>query len=290
MILGFEDYQIQGRQLAETSGFPFKLIHSHRFPDGESRIRVPTELPERVVICRSLNQPDSKLIELLLAVRTLREQGVQHITLLAPYLCYMRQDIAFNPGEAVSQHIVGNFLAELFDSVITVDPHLHRISRLDEAIPGIPAIALSAATTMGEFLKEHSQQPMIVGPDAESEQWVRAIAEPAGFDYAIASKHRLGDRQVEVQLPEKDFTDRNIVLVDDMISTGQTLIRVARKLKSCGVNNIDCLVTHALFTAEATSQLHHAGIRHIWSSDSINHPTNAVALAALLATAIKDHQ
>lgn len=287
MILGFEDYEIQGRQLAETIGWPFKLIHCHRFPDGESRIRVPTELPERVVICRSLNQPDSKLIELLLSCNTLREQGVQHITLLAPYLCYMRQDIAFNPGEAVSQRIIGHFLAELFDAVITVDPHLHRISRLDEAIPGIPATALSAAATMGKFLQDHTQQPLIVGPDAESEQWVRAIAEPAGFDYAIANKQRLSDRQVEIHLPEKDFVDREIVLVDDMISTGQTLIKITDKLKSCGAKNIDCLVTHPLFTTETTSQLHHAGIRHIWSSDSIIHPTNAVALAELLASAIE---
>ncbi len=107
----------------------------HHFPDGESLIRLPPSLPEHVIVCRSLNQPNDKLIELLLCATTARELGAKRLTLVAPYLSYMRQDIANQPGEAVSQRIVGKLLAELFDDVLTVDPHLHRISSLD---PGDP--------------------------------------------------------------------------------------------------------------------------------------------------------
>src|SRR5690606_12123678 len=107
----------------------------HRFPDGELRLRLPATLPAAVVLFRGLHQPNEKLVELLLTARTARGAGARHLTLVAPYLAYMRQDMAFAPGEAVSQRIVGDFLAQLFDAVITVDPHLHRVARLDEAVP-----------------------------------------------------------------------------------------------------------------------------------------------------------
>ena len=288
MILGFSDYEQQGRRLAEALDRPFELIHVHRFPDGESKVTVPAELPEQVIVCRSLNRPNDKLLELMLATETLRQHGAREITLVAPYLCYMRQDIAFHPGEAVSQLIVGRFLSRLVDAVITVDPHLHRIDRLDQAVPGIPAMALSCAPAMAGFLGKQSQTPMLIGPDGESEQWVRAIAEPAGLDYAVATKERLGDRHVRVSLPPNGYGGREIVLVDDMTSTGQTLVEVATELKARGAGPIHCLVTHALHEEAATERLRGAGIEKIWSSDSITHPSNAVRLDRLLAQAVRE--
>ena len=283
MILGFDDYQAQGEALARELNRPFVLVEVHRFPDGESKVTLPADLPDAVILCRSLNRPNDKLIELLLAAQTARQAGVKHLTLVAPYLCYMRQDIAFHPGEAVSQQIIGQFLAGLFERVITVDPHLHRIERLEQAIPGRDAIALASAGVMGEFLSQQTRQALLLGPDEESEQWVRAIAEPAGLPWAVARKERLGDREVRIQLPELDYQEYEVVLVDDMISTGRTLINVAEQLQSQGARRIHCLVTHALFSDDVSSALQQAGIQNIWSSDSIPHPSNAVFLAKLLA-------
>lgn len=287
LLLGFSDYEPQGKALAAALEIPFEPVDVHRFPDGESKLTLPQELPEKAIICRSLDHPNDKLIELLLAAQTARKQGVKHLTLVAPYLCYMRQDIAFHPGEAVSQQIIGAFLAGLFDRVITVDPHLHRIERLEQAIPGREAIALGTAEVMGEFLRRNTTRPLLVGPDGESEQWVRAIAEPAGLDYAVASKERLGDREVRIVLPEHNYHQHEVILVDDMISTGRTLINVTRQLKRQGAEAIHCLVTHALFSDDVSQALHAAGIDKIWSSDSIGHPSNAVSLTALLAGAMK---
>ena len=141
------------------------VIERHRFPDGEMRLRLPAELPARVVLWRSLQQPNEKLVELLLAAQTARTLGAQHLTLVAPYLAYMRQDIAFNPGEAVSQRIVGGFLAGLFDAIITVDPHLHRVATLQEAVPVTDAIVLSGAPRAGRPDRHRSaQNPLLIGP------------------------------------------------------------------------------------------------------------------------------
>jgi len=288
LLLGFEDYRPQGEALARALAIPFAVAEVHRFPDGESTVTLPETLPEELIVCRSLDHPNDKLIELLLAAQTARQQGVKRLTLVAPYLCYMRQDIAFHPGEAVSQQIIGRLLAELFERVITVDPHLHRIERLEQAIPNRDAIALGTAKVMGEFLATHTTNPLLVGPDGESEQWVRAIAEPAGLDYAVATKERLGDREVRITLPDHDYHRHEVILVDDMISTGRTLLNVAAQLKRQGAGVIHCLVTHALFSDDVTQTLRNAGIDQIWSSDSIPHPSNAIALADLIAEAIRD--
>jgi ribose-phosphate pyrophosphokinase len=287
-ILGFTDYRVQGEALAAALDLPFDLIAIHRFPDGESKVTLPEQLKGEVILCRSLDQPNSKLIELLLAAQTATELGAEKLTLVAPYLCYMRQDIAFNPGEAVSQQIIGNWLAQLFDKVVTVDPHLHRIDRLEQAIANREAVALAATKPMGEFLATKTRSPILVGPDAESEQWVRAIAEPAGLQYLIAHKERRGDREVEITLPECDYQGHEVILVDDMISTGHTIADVAQKLKQAGAGTIHALTTHALFPEAVTTLLHKAGVEKIWSSDSVSHPSNAVHLADLLATAIRE--
>ncbi len=285
LVLGFADYRPQGQALADALAVPYREVDIHRFPDGESRVVVPCDLPERVLVCRALDHPNHKLVELMFTAVTAREQGAHHLTLVAPYLCYMRQDIAFTPGEAVSQRVVGRHLADLFDAVLTVDPHLHRIAALSEVMPDIHTEALSCAPAMVEYLRSHGGDPLLLGPDSESQQWVRAIAEPAGLDYGVAVKERFGDRQVETRLPDRDYPGREVILVDDMISTGGTMASVARQLVAAGTARVECLVTHALFADGAEELLRSAGIGRIASSDSVAHPTNAVPLAGLLAEA-----
>lgn len=285
-VLAFPDAVAQSRALADAAGCGHDLVEVHRFPDGESRLRLPVSLDEHLVLYRSLDHPDAKLVELMLAAETARTLGARRLTLVAPYLCYMRQDAAFHPGEAVSQTIVGRFLAGLFDAVITVDPHLHRVHRLSDAVPASSATALSAAPAMGRFLAAREPRPLIVGPDEESAQWVAQVAEGAGTDYLVASKARHGDREVQVSLPAGDYGGREVVLVDDVASTGRTLVGAARALLAAGAARVDVLVTHALFVDDALEELAAAGVGSVWSSDSVPHPSNAFPLASLLASAL----
>ncbi|HTT13737.1 MAG TPA: ribose-phosphate diphosphokinase [Burkholderiaceae bacterium] len=289
MLLAFEDEWETARRLARECGRPPALIERHRFPDGELKLRLPAVLPEQVVFLRSLAWPNEKLVELLLAARTARELGARHLSLVAPYLGYMRQDIAFVSGEAVSQRIVGTFLAGLFDCVITVDPHLHRIDRLQQAVPLEAAIAVSAAPVIGAFLREQCEGALVVGPDEESEQWVRDAAEAGGLQWAIARKTRRGDRDVTVELPAQDVRGRAVVLLDDVASTGTTLARAAHGLRNAGACQIDAVVTHGLFVEDALAALGAAGVGRVWSTDTVAHATNAISVLPLLATAVAMH-
>ncbi len=287
MLLGFPEYAEQGGRLAKALSLPFEQVGIHRFPDGESLLRTPDELPGTVILCRSLHFPNDKLVELLLVAGHLREQGVERILLASPYLCYMRQDKAFHPGEVVSQRILGRLLAEHIDGIITVDAHLHRVHHLAEAVPVDPAINLTATGPMARFLEQEMHQPLLVGPDEESEQWVAAIAERERLDHVVAHKQRLGDEEVRITLPEGNYGGRDIVLVDDVASTGRTLEMTARALQPFRPASVSVLVTHALFVGDAMARLRAAGVQATWSCDSIPHPTNRIELAPLLADGLE---
>ena len=286
LVLGFPEGEVQARALAQAAGLPYAGIEVHRFPDGESRVRLPAELLGQVIVYRSLDHPNEKLVELALASATARDLGASDLTLVAPYLCYMRQDLAFVPGEAVSQRIVGALLAQWFDALVTVDPHLHRVRGLGEAVPARRVVCLRAAGPMADLLARVADRPLILGPDSESRQWVAAVAAVQGLDHGVAVKERLGDRDVRITLPDLDPRGRTVVLVDDVVSTGRTLIALAEALRPLGPASISVLATHGLFCEGALEGLAAAGVGQVWTSDSVPHATNRVHLAPLLAAAL----
>lgn len=292
LLLYFEDEQAPALRLAKACGLPAACVERHRFPDAEMRLKLPVNLdghmPTQLVIYRSLDKPNDKLVELLLVCEEARKLGAQRVLLVAPYLAYMRQDIAFHPGEIVSQKIIGRFLSELVDGLITVDPHLHRISRLDEAFPGPYAIALSGAPMLAELIAKERPQAMLMGPDGESAQWIASAAAVCGFDHGVCTKVRHGDREVRITLPtDVSVKDRRVVLLDDMASSGRTLVEACKLLRAAGALSVDVAVTHALFAADALDVIRAAGVEHIWSTDSVMHASNAVPLAPMLAASVK---
>ena len=287
MILCFDDELEFARALGLASGLPVARIARHRFPDGELKLTLPPRLDAEVRILRSLHQPNEKLVELILAARAARELGARELTLVAPYLAYMRQDAAFRPGEVVSQKVIGRLLGELFDAVITVDPHLHRIATLDEAVPFARNVALSAAPLIGHFIAMRNRRPMLVGPDAESAQWVHVAATYNGLPWAVCRKTRHGDTEVEVELPAGQIEGREVVLVDDVASSGHTLAAASRALLAAGAARVDAVVTHAVLAAQAGATLKAAGISEFWSTDTVPHESNALSVAPLIADALR---
>jgi ribose-phosphate pyrophosphokinase len=225
----------------------------------------------------------------LFAAEALRRNGAERLVLVAPYLCYMRQDAAFHPGEAISQKAIGQFLADLVDRVITVDAHLHRTADIHDVFPGIEADNLSAMPAIADALRAAGVDPqtVVVGPDAESRPWVSELASRLGVAHAVAQKIRRGDRSVAVALTDpKVVQGRPVLLVDDIVSSGGTLAACARNIFEAGAASVDAVVTHALFPPDTTEELVQAGIRSIRSTNSVPHPTNAITLDGVLAAAL----
>lgn len=286
VVLYFDDEAVEAKRFAHALGVSAQAILRHHFPDGELKLTLPTPLPAKVLVYRSLVHPNEKLIELLLVGEASKKFGVTDLTLVSPYLAYMRQDIAFHPGEVVSQKIVGQFLASLFNCVVTVDPHLHRISKLEEAVDVARPIALSGAPLLGRYIAERIPDAFLLGPDGESAQWVEQAATAFSLDHAACEKVRYGDKEVEIQLPECSFQARHVVLIDDVASSGRTLAKAARLVLDKGAASVDVAVTHALFADDALSVIKAAGIRHIWSTNCIAHESNVIDIAQMLAEAL----
>jgi ribose-phosphate pyrophosphokinase len=289
-LFAFPDSLGLAREVAVRLGIAVHEIGVRAFPDGESLVRIEASgLAPALVV--AFSPPNARLVETLLAASVLRRQGARSLTLLAPYLPYMRQDAAFRPGEAVSQKVVGAWMAGAFDRIVTVDPHLHRTGDLADVFPGTRADALTAGEVIGRMLAEEAggRPGVVVGPDEEAEGLARAVAEAAGWTWVVGTKMRRGDRDVVVELPAgARLAGLAAVVVDDVISSGATVCRGAEAVLAAGAVSVEVVAVHALFDRRADSAFRKAAIRRVRSCDGVPHPSNAVALAPLLATAFLD--
>jgi ribose-phosphate pyrophosphokinase len=262
-------------------------VEVHRFPDGEARVRLAGAVDgEEVILVAALDRPDEKILPVLFVAATARELGAASVGLVAPYLPYLRQDRRFHPGEGVSARQFAALLSRPVDWLVTVDPHLHRIHRLSELFD-IPAEAVHAAPLLAEWIREHVEAPLILGPDAESLQWVESIARLVDAPHAVCRKRRTGDRRVEITLPDlAAHAGRRPVLVDDVIASAGTMAAAVRALRSAGWPAPTCLAVHAVFADGAREALRDAGPAAVATCNTIAHPSNRMNVERLLAEAV----
>ncbi|MEQ1519624.1 MAG: ribose-phosphate pyrophosphokinase-like domain-containing protein, partial [Usitatibacteraceae bacterium] len=243
---------------------PAAPISLHRFPDGETSLRTTENVSgKHVAIACTLDHPDEKLAPLLFATDLLRDMGAASVGLVAPYLAYMRQDIRFNPGESVTARYFARLISASFDWLVTVDP------------------------AIGEWVRKHVKDAGLVGPDAESSQWVSEVAKRAGVPYRVLEKTRNGDHSVVVSPLDTPWVkERSPIIVDDIASTAGTLIAAAGAITAAGGTQPVCIIVHALFAGDAYALLKNAGVSRVVSCDTVLHESNAISLQADLAEAV----
>jgi ribose-phosphate pyrophosphokinase len=259
------------------------------FPDGESYVRIDSDCQQRdVIILCSLHQPDHLILPLLFCASTARELGARSVGLIAPYLAYMRQDQAFKPGEAVASRIFAKLLSAHIDWLVTIDPHLHRFRELAE-IYSIPHRVITAAPLLANWIERHIKTPLLIGPDAESEQWVATVATTIQVPYAVLQKIRHGDRNVEISNVNISQPHKyTAVIVDDIISTGGTVLEAVDRLHEAGFSELACVAVHGLFADAADERLRARGISQLATSNSVAHDSNAIDLSEILVQATNE--
>lgn len=290
LVLSLYSNATLDRCLYSKSEFEIGKIYDKAFPDGETYIRIDSDVSKRkVILIATLDRPNNKILPLIYTASALRAQGATSIGLLAPYLAYMRQDMQFHPGEAVTSRSFAKLISDYFDWIITVDPHLHRYKSLDE-IYTIASAVLHADHAMSIWIKKNVEQPIIIGPDRESEQWVSKVASLARAPYLVLEKNRKSDREVDVSIPRIDkYINHTPVIIDDIISTARTQIETVQHLHTLKMKPAICIGIHALFSGNAYEDLLAANVQKVVTCNTVAHPSNGIDLSPLLVENLKKY-
>ena len=267
---------------------PVGRVEARHFPDGESYLRLHDDLSGKdVVVVASLRDPDPQALRLWYLAQTARELGASRVGIVTPYLPYMRQDKRFQPGEAVTSVTFARFLSQAFDWMVTVDPHLHRRASLAE-VYSIPAENVASAPAIARWVTANFTQPVIVGPDSESEQWASDVAGRVGCPFIVLAKRRLGDRSVEISVPQVEtHAGRRPVLIDDIISSARTMAVAVRQVRSVFEIAPVCVGVHAVFAPDAMQLLEDAGAASVVTCNTLPHPSNGIDVMGEVAHAVR---
>ncbi len=259
-----------------------------QFPDGETYVQIKSDVKgKRVVLVCTLHQPDNKLLPLYFLSKTAMDLGADCTCLIAPYLAYMRQDKRFHPGEGITSEYFGSLISQVAESIVTIDPHLHRRRSLSEVYQ-IPCKVEHSAKHISAWIKDNIENPVLVGPDNESEQWVSEVSKNANVPFILLEKIRHGDKDVDVSVPDvENYKSHTPVLVDDIISTARTMIETVGHLKRVGMKAPVCIGVHAVFSGNAYQELKDSGTSNIITCNTIPHESNRIDISDILVSGYK---
>ncbi len=290
IVLGLTATNGLDAEIAKLLGVEHVRVESKVFPDGESYIRIPVDVENRdVVVVQSTYAPQDKhVFELLLAVDALRDLGARNIVAVVPYLAYARQDKRFREGEAISvKTLLKAIRAMGADALIVVEVHKEDSLKHFEG----KAINVKAAYALAEYFKDKSLDEVIVlAPDKGALPRAKLFAELIGGEYDYLEKYR--DRitgEVTVKPKTLSVKGKNVIIVDDIISTGKTMALAARKALEDGALSVYAACAHALLVDNALKLLVESGIKEIVATNTVPVPSEvkAVSIASLIVKAIK---
>ena len=243
------------------TGFCKKLAHHMRcdfvemdrrvFPDGEINPRI-LQAPKEVILVNTLSSslfdPNKYLLEYVFAIKNLKERGTETIILVMPYLPYSRQDAIFRKGESfTSKYVLELFKVLGVTDIFSVTYHLHRLKAVN-LVKGITLHDVSGVTALGEYLHQcNLDSPLCVAPDEEARQWADHVADILDAESAFLEKRRdttTGEIKTRGSIPEK----RNVVIVDDMISTGKTIQNAVNICRQAKATDITVCAVHGIFS------------------------------------------
>jgi ribose-phosphate pyrophosphokinase len=288
LIIALPGNETLARALSDKTSIPIGQCEFRRFPDSEVYVRILGEVNGRIVylVC-TLHHPDEQLLALYFLATAAKKAGAARIVLIAPYLSYMRQDKVFQPGEVVTSALFASLLSSFIDELVTIDPHLHRYLSLSE-IYSVPCQVKHSMELVARWIATNVQKPLIIGPDSEGRQWVADLAGKLDAPFLVSEKKRHGDRQVEIELPDiEKYAGCHPVLLDDIVSTGKTMMETVRHLAVRGLRAPVCIAVHAVFAPGAYEELTRSGAGQVVSCNTIPHPSNSIDISGLLAGALQ---
>ncbi|AGI84897.1 Ribose-phosphate pyrophosphokinase [Candidatus Methanomethylophilus alvi Mx1201] len=285
IVIGGSASMDLAKELASVMGCDYIQAATTTFPDGECYTRIDAEKLDDDVVIVQTTSPDSKLIELLLLQDAVRRLGAKSITLVIPYFGYARQDRVFKPGEPESAKVMCQHLDMNCDRVITVDIHKEAVLNYFNH----PHKDLKAAPVIAEYFKGKGID-MVLSPDIGAAGRAKMVGEVMGVPYDHLEKTRLSGTDVRIAPAKADVKGKKVLIVDDMISTGGTIIAAAYALREAGAAGISVACTHGVFVNNAIEKFTGSSLDALLSCNTLNNPVSHISVASLIAEAIKDAQ
>ncbi len=288
IVLGGPASPNLSRKVAELLNANYSMIDWKIFPDGESYIKCPIDVKDEEVIVIQTTFPyqDKRLIELFLILDLIRDLNAKEVTVVIPYLAYMRQDKRFLNGEALSIKTIAKIIESLgVDRVVSIDIHSPLI--LDYF--NIEFQNLSAMPSIGDYIKRlNLREPFILAPDKKASKLAKNVAEIVNAPYGYLEKKRdLITGKVETKFKRLNVEGKNVIIVDDIISTGGTIVNAARIVKSLNPIDIRAACTHALLVGNAFNRLKEANVIEVIGTDTIESEFSKVTVAQVIADALR---
>lgn len=248
------------------------------FPDGELYVKIEGIEEEDVIVVQSINT-NNDLVQLLLIFDALTNRA-ESIVAVIPYMGYARQDKLFSEGEAISIRAVARLIESYVDKVVTVNIHSKEAMGYFKKL-----IHLDAMPLLGKFYEGRSIT--MISPDLGSLERVRVAAAHAKCRFDYLEKTRLDEETVVIKPKELGVKNEDVVIVDDIISTGKTIAEAAKLVLEAGARSVECACVHAVLAKQALNRLYSAGVRRVVATDTVEKPISEISVAELIASALK---
>ncbi len=275
-------------KISKITGYPLGYAQLERLPDGEKYVRVPVDVEgEDVIVVNSFaHRPDEMLLETIFLIETLKEYGVRSVTGVFPYFPYSRFERVIR-GEAYPLRIVADLLRGTgIDRMIVVDFHVQGDL---SSIFGFEVLNVTAMRKIARFVEKNfdMKDPLVVAPDERAVRWAKTVAEEIGSDYVYLRKMRIDAENVIVDSAPKAASGRDVLIVDDIISTGGTVVQAVKALKKVGCGRVYVACTHAILAGNALRKLLECGVEDMVATDTVLSPISHVSVADILSECIQ---
>tara|TARA_Y100000310_G_C20699605_1_gene828505 strand:- start:148 stop:1011 length:864 start_codon:yes stop_codon:yes gene_type:complete len=286
IILDLEETNL-AKHIATNLRCKYSKVKIDHFPDTEHKITIQTNVKNQsVILVKSIFPANDSLIDLIFTASYCKTLGAKRIIMVCPYLGYMRQDKQFHKYEVVSAPIMAKLISTYADELITIDPHLHRIPKLSK-IFSIKTKTLTAVDLIANHIKKNIKDGVIIGPDGESYQWDIAVAKITHFPFTILKKVRKSSYNIKITFNDKiDVKGKNVIIIDDVISTGRTLLKTINHVKSFKPKGIYCFATHGVLAGDAASKIVKTGAKLI-CTNTIPNKYDKIDISKLISDSIK---
>jgi len=248
-------------------------VELRKFPDGEKYVRVLGSGREATVVSSTFAPQDEKIVELLLIGDALREKGFKRLRAVVPYFAYSRQDRVTRGGEPVSVRAIMKALGLYYDELYVFDLHNPETFKY---FPG-KAVNVSPAGVVADYFREKLGEGIVLAPDRGARERARSVAEKLGLEYGHFEKRRISPTEVEMRPVDVDVNGKNVLIVDDIISTGGTMVKAAGILRKLGAEKIFVGVTHGVFAEGAIERVSKA-VDELAVTNTIPSPVSKISI------------